>query len=182
MESDNPLTQKIASAYKSFGGQLIRFFQKRTNNHHDAHDLSQDVLTLWLNRKSQAPVEDQRAFLFKIANNVLIDHWRKKQKQQSLSQTEYEFIEENENLVNNQEPSSILEHQQRLELFSEALESLPPRRKEAFVLYCFDGLRQSEIADQMGISISMVEKHIAAALLHCKGYVAAQQEVRTHDE
>lgn len=46
MTSDKSLAQKISCAYQSTYGQLVRFFQKRTGNHHDADDLSQDVFTL----------------------------------------------------------------------------------------------------------------------------------------
>ncbi|GLX64391.1 hypothetical protein KMU_24330 [Proteus vulgaris] len=91
MASDKSLAQKISCAYQSTYGQLVRFFHKRTGNYHDADDLSQDVFTLWLNRKEQTPVQEQRAFLFKIANHVLIDHWRKNQKQKDIYQDDCEL-------------------------------------------------------------------------------------------
>lgn len=182
MASDKSLAQKISCAYQSTYGQLVRFFHKRTGNYHDADDLSQDVFTLWLNRKEQTPVQEQRAFLFKIANHVLIDHWRKNQKQKDIYQDDCELDDAAQSYATELDPGYVLEHQQRLDLLSEAIETLPPRRREAFVLYRFDGLSQSEIAEQMEISISMVEKHIAAALLHCKRYVDAGQEKCTNDE
>ena len=81
MTSDKSLAQKISCATNQPMVSLY-VFPKRTGNHHDADDLSQDVFTLWLNRKEQTPVQEQRAFfLFKKANHVLIDHWRKNQKQ-----------------------------------------------------------------------------------------------------
>ncbi|SUC04329.1 ECF-family sigma factor [Proteus mirabilis] len=121
-------------------------------------------------------------FLFKIANHVLIDHWRKNQKQKNIYQEDYQLEDAVQTYTTELDPGHVLEHQQRLDLLTQAIDTLPPRRREAFILYRFDGLSQSEIAEQMEISISMVEKHIAAALLHCKRYVDAGQEKCTNDE
>ncbi|OZS72769.1 RNA polymerase subunit sigma [Providencia rettgeri] len=168
MTIDKSLARKISGAYQSTYSQLVRFFRNRLDNSNDADDLSQDVFTLWLNRKEQTPVKESRAYLFKIANHVLIDHWRRNQRQ-TKSETSIDDVTHEPHFEQSQaDPSEILEHQQRIQRLSEALETLPPRRREAFLLYRFDGLSQSEIAERMEISISMVEKHIAAALVHCK--------------
>lgn len=174
MTIDKSLARKISGAYQSTYSQLVRFFRNRLGNSNDADDLSQDVFTLWLNRKEQSPIKESRAYLFKIANHVLIDHWRRHQRQ-STSETNIDDALLEQQLEETQaDPSEILEHQQRIQWLSEAIESLPPRRREAFLLYRFDGLSQSEIAERMEISISMVEKHIAAALAHCKKHLDNQ--------
>lgn len=105
---------------------------------------------------------------FQIARNLLRDHWRR---QQSRGQ-------DIDRPAANDEPAALegeaagpgerFEQQQRLSHLAAALAELPPRRREAFVLHKFDGLSQVEVAERMGISLSMVEKHIASALLHCK--------------
>lgn len=174
MTIDKSLARKISGAYQSTYSQLVRFFRNRLDNSNDADDLSQDVFTLWLNRKEQTPVKESRAYLFKIANHVLIDHWRRNQRQ-TRSETSIDDVTHESHFEQSQaDPSEILEHQQRIQRLSEALETLPPRRREAFLLYRFDGLSQSEIAERMEISISMVEKHIAAALVHCKKHLDNQ--------
>ena len=174
MTIDKSLARKISGAYQSTYSQLVRFFRNRLDNSNDADDLSQDVFTLWLNRKEKTPVKESRAYLFKIANHVLIDHWRRNQRQ-TTSETPIDEVIHEFNLEQRQaDPSEILEHQQRIQLLSDALETLPPRRREAFLLYRFDGLSQSEVAERMEISISMVEKHIAAALVHCKKHLDNQ--------
>lgn len=81
----------------------------------------------------------------------------KNQKQKDIYQDDYELDDAAQNYTTELDPGYVLEHQQRLDLLSEAIATLPPRRREAFVLYRFDGLSQSEIAEQMDISISMVE-------------------------
>ncbi|MBC7210389.1 MAG: sigma-70 family RNA polymerase sigma factor, partial [Pseudomonas sp.] len=57
---------------------------------------------------------------------------------------------------------------QRLNQLRQVLAELSPRRREALMLHRFEGLTQAQIAERMNISVSMVEKHIAAALLQCK--------------
>ncbi|EKT53624.1 RNA polymerase sigma factor [Providencia sneebia] len=174
MTIDKSLARKISGAYQSTYSQLVRFFRNRLGDSNDADDLSQDVFTLWLNRKEQSPVKESRAYLFKIANHVLIDHWRRNQRLAKSESTLDDSQLEHNFESTQSDPSEILEQQQRVQHLSEAIESLPPRRREAFLLYRFDGLSQSEIAERMEISISMVEKHIAAALVHCKHYLDNQ--------
>ncbi|MTC58064.1 Probable RNA polymerase sigma factor fecI [Providencia rustigianii] len=174
MTIDKSLARKISGAYQSTHSQLVRFFRNRLGNSNDADDLSQDVFTLWLNRKAEDPVKESRAYLFKIASNVLIDHWRRNQQQNQSATSIDDVAHEHSFEQTAADPSEILEHQQRITQLSEAIDLLPPRRREAFLLYRFDGLSQSEIAERMEISISMVEKHIAAALVHCKKHLEDQ--------
>jgi len=171
MTIDKSFAHKISGAYQSTYSQLVRFFRNRLGNSNDADDLSQDVFALWLHRKSDSPVKESRAYLFKIANNVLIDHWRRNQRKNSTEVDVEECLLDSHASLTQSDPSEILEHQQRIQKLSEAIELLPPRRREAFLLYRFDGLSQSEIAERMEISVSMVEKHIAAALVHCKNHL-----------
>lgn len=171
MTINKPLRHFIGNAYQSTYHQLERFFQKRLGNSHDASDLSQDVFAKWLNRREGTPVQESRAFLFKIANNVLIDYWHRHQKQEQLQSPMEEEVHLNHAVSVSDDPAEVLNHQQRLQRLYDAIETLPPRQREAFVLCRFDGLSQSEIAEKMDISVSMVEKHIAKAMLHCKRYV-----------
>ncbi len=47
-------------------------------------------------------------------------------------------------------------------------EDLPPRTRDAFLLNRFEGQTYSQIAKRLGVSVSMVEKHIAEALRQLK--------------
>ncbi len=62
----------------------------------------------------------------------MIDHWRRNQRQ-TKSETSIDDVTHEPHFEQSQvDPSEILEHQQRIQRLSEALETLPPRRREAF--------------------------------------------------
>jgi len=160
-----------AQTYRGFYADILHYLRKRTDNASDAADMTQDVFTQWLGYRDQASVEQPRAFLFQMARNLLRDHWRKQKVRHSVFAehlAQPSDVEVHVTPLHSNEPLARAQQQQHLERLSEVLDELSPRRREALMLHRFDGLSQAQIADRMGISVSMVEKHIAFALLHCK--------------
>ncbi|KPN92339.1 RNA polymerase sigma factor [Pseudomonas nunensis] len=155
-----------ADSFRRFYGDILHYLRKRTDNPSDAADMTQDVFTQWLDYGDRAKVEQPRAFLFQMARNLLRDHWRR-QKVRHIVQAHHE--EDPEPVSEDQhDPLAGAQRLQRLEQLKGVLAELSPRRREALMLHRFEGLSQAQIAERMGISLSMVEKHIAFALLHCK--------------
>ena len=156
-----------ADAFRRFYADILYFLRKRTDNASDAADMTQDVFTQWLDYRDRAKVEQPRAFLFQMARNLLRDHWRKQKVRHTVhaghADRDTEPIADEQN-----DPMVAALRLQRLEQLKEVLAELSPRRREALMLHRFEGLSQAQIAERMGISTSMVEKHIAFALLHCK--------------
>ncbi|WP_347904543.1 RNA polymerase sigma factor [Pseudomonas purpurea] len=156
-----------ADSFRGFYADILHYLRKRTDNASDAADMTQDVFTQWLDYRDRAKVEQPRAFLFQMARNVLRDHWRRQKVRHGVhdeqAQSDAEPACDGKN-----DPMAAAQHLQRLEQLKEVLAELSPRRREALMLHRFEGLSQAQIAARMGISISMVEKHIAFALLHCK--------------
>ena len=60
-----------------------------------------------------------------------------------------------------------IDARERLAILAGAVEELPPRCREVFMLRKVEGLDQAEIARRLGISRNMVEKHLRKALLVC---------------
>jgi RNA polymerase sigma-70 factor (ECF subfamily) len=61
-------------------------------------------------------------------------------------------------------PEEVLASQQRLERVMSALQSVPERTREIFLLHRVAGNSHAEIAEQLGISVSAIEKHVARAM------------------
>jgi RNA polymerase sigma-70 factor (ECF subfamily) len=60
------------------------------------------------------------------------------------------------------------DHSLRLELLERALAELPAVCRDSFLLRKLDGLTHVQIAERLGISRSLVEKHIVNAMKHCR--------------
>lgn len=156
-----------ADPVRGFYADILHYLRKRTDNASDAADMTQDVFTQWFDYRDRAKVEQPRAFLFQMARNLLRDHWRRQKVRHKVHHEAH--AAESEPLADeHHEPLPAALRLQRLEQLKAALAELSPRRREALMLHRFEGLSQAQIAERMGISLSMVEKHIAFALLHCK--------------
>ncbi|MGH8366261.1 MAG: sigma factor-like helix-turn-helix DNA-binding protein, partial [Pseudomonas sp.] len=55
-----------------------------------------------------------------------------------------------------------------LEMLERALAELPPLCRDSFLLRKLDGLSHLQIAERLGISRALVEKHIVNAMKHCR--------------
>ncbi len=62
----------------------------------------------------------------------------------------------------------VLKGEQELAIIERAIEELSPTCRQAFVMHRFGGATYSQIASELGLSVSMIEKHVSFALVHLK--------------
>ncbi len=137
---------------------LMQFLRRSLNNASDADDLCQDVYV----RVYQAALEKipspAKPFVFTVARNLLLNRARHEAVVSIEAVADLEAL----NIVKD-EPGTdrwviAREELRRLE---DALNHLPPRCRQAFVLRKIEGLSQREIALRMGISEKTVDRHIS---------------------
>lgn len=66
-----------------------------------------------------------------------------------------------------QQPEQVYASSRAVQAYLDAIDQLPPRCREAFTLYVFDDVPNKEIAERMGISLSMVNQYISRGKLAC---------------
>jgi RNA polymerase sigma-70 factor (ECF subfamily) len=143
-------------------GPLLRFLRARGAGE-DAEDVMQE---LWLKverLEAEGPIADPRAYLFRMADNLMHDRVRasirRTHREQAWSETGYDPAGWDET------PSAerTLAARQRLRQVERALATLGERSQAIFRRFRIEGVTQSRIAQDEGISLSAVEKHLQRA-------------------
>jgi RNA polymerase sigma-70 factor (ECF subfamily) len=106
-------------------------------------------------------VLNPNAFIFALARNLLRDRARRLHTKAEARSISFDAIDLR---CEAPTPDRSLELVQLLQHVEQALAALNPRAREAFMLHRVHGDSHTEIAAQMDISVSMVEKHIMSAI------------------
>lgn len=144
---------------------LCRFLTRMLRCEEAASEVAQEAYVRMLRYAQSTPLTHPRAYLFQVAANLARTRLRREH-HNTRSLQEASLLEEIECPGENTERAAIAK--QGLERLSQAVANLPPRCREVFLMNRMDGLSYQQIAERLGISLNMVEKHIIKALLHCR--------------
>ena len=146
--------------------KLIRQVGLRTRSGADAEDLLHAAYLRFIAYRKTHVVENANAFLIRAALNINVDNYRH---QRHIANVTIEDILDGENSPLQDE---VLVARNRLERVRQGLVEMNPRTREIFLMHRLDELKYREIAEQLCISQSAVEKHIAKAMLFLTQWTA----------
>ena len=156
-------------ALEAFIPGLRRYFSKRAAAA-SIDDLVQEVFVRIQAHRAGPPIEHIDRYLFTVAGSVLADHARRRAVRH---ETAHETLQEAHHPIEELTPERVLLDREALERVVAAIESLPARTREVFALHRFEEMSGASIAEQLGLSISAVEKHIMKALKVLHGRLSA---------
>ncbi|NQY23476.1 MAG: RNA polymerase sigma factor [Campylobacteraceae bacterium] len=140
----------------SYYKELIYYVQRMVGDKDNAKDVVQEAYFRML--KVNQDINNERAYLYKLSRNIVIDQARK---HKITAQTVYE--EEQHTIPHEQQPDELAYKSNQHKVLMEIVLSLPTKNQQAFILHVIDGFSRKEISIKMGISIAAVEKHIIRA-------------------
>lgn len=171
--SDSPGAESgLQRIYRECRLDLRRFLVARTGSPEDADDVLQD---LWvrLSGVSPGPVANGRAYLFRMAQNLVLD--RLKLRRRSGARDHHWLRSEfgdgavaSEPVDQSRSVEQALIDREDVDRLAFAVAALPRGAARAFRLHKLDGLSHGEVAARLGISKSGVEKHMAVAMAHLR--------------
>jgi RNA polymerase sigma factor (sigma-70 family) len=165
-------TSELAREARPVRQSLARYFTHRLRNPSDVDDLVQEVFTRIVARDSTSPIEHLGRYVYQTASSVLADYARRR----SARHTEAHVSFDPELHGGTEfDPERILSGREDVAVATAALLSLPERTRTVFVLRRLEGLRSREVAEQLGISVSAVEKHMIRAVRHLSATIGGAE-------
>ncbi|NNE05685.1 MAG: sigma-70 family RNA polymerase sigma factor [Xanthomonadales bacterium] len=149
------------SLYERFRGPLFRYFQRQIRDPATVNDLYQGSWEKLIKaRTSYRPSVPFRAWLFRIAHNHMVDHFRANRIFEPLKPEQFASSEN--------EPGEQIDQDQQLKRFYAALKKLPDEQKDALLLKLEAGLGLLEIGRVTGVEYETVKSRLRYAAAKLK--------------
>jgi RNA polymerase sigma-70 factor (ECF subfamily) len=143
--------------------KLLRYVRARLGGMPDAEDCLQD-LWLKLGRLESGPTADPLAYLFRMAENLVIDRRRSGQRRARRDDAwTVRHSAGSPNIDDQPSAEQVMIDRERLRMVEQVLDDLPDRTARSFRMFRLEQIPQKQIANVLGISVSAVEKHLQRA-------------------
>jgi RNA polymerase sigma factor (sigma-70 family) len=159
----------LIGLYLGRRADLVRFFTVRLRSAAAAEDLVQDIYVRLSGIDQPVEIQNPMAYLYRLGSNLMLDRLRGERRTAHRdgawldSQTTRVGIHE---ISSEPDAEAAVAARQRLALLTSALTELSPQTQRVFRMHKFEGLSHPQVAAELGISRSAVEKHMMAALKH----------------
>ena len=135
----------------------------------EIEDIVQETYVKACQAESVREIRSPRSFLYKTAKNLAINYMKKAETRLTLSDT---CLNEDSSALDIGD--STIEKvcsDEEFSLFCDAVRHLPTECRRTFVLKKVYGYSQKEIAEELGLSQSTIEKHVAQGVKRCAYFI-----------
>ena len=155
---------EIEAIYSVYHDKLCSFAEKIVGNREDAKDIVSDLFQdLSESPKLLSDIKSMKSYLYTSVRNKCLKRLKHIQIQNKYAQ----MVNDNLDLFfpnEDNDPLSELEHKETISKIQQAINSLPPKCKDIFVLAKIEGFTYQEIAEKSCVSVDTVHTHIRYAL------------------
>ena len=167
-----PKKSMLEQLFDSHATGLVRYLTRKMKSAQDAEDIAQNAFIRIQKLAEAGELDNPKAYLYQTASNLAIDQIRREKLHSNYLQGEvtrqladYKIPGAMPDYCT---PERLLAAKQQLNEMEKAIGKLPLKCRQAFLLHRLKGLSYAEIAQEMAISVSSVEKYILQALKACR--------------
>lgn len=143
--------------YKEYSEPLLRFIYFRVTDQETASDLMQEVFTRFIEVIDKEHITNVRAYLYRIAQNLVVDHYRKTSKQPVIGLDQADEVQALQG-------KESIEAEIDLEIIIEQTKNLKPLWRDLIILKIINGLEYEEISEIVGKSSNYIRVNLHRAL------------------
>jgi RNA polymerase sigma-70 factor (ECF subfamily) len=156
------LQQRLEDLYVDHHGWLQGWLRKRTSNVCEAADLAQDTFLSIISTGVACDIREPRPFLITVARRLMAHRHRRRLLEAS-------YLEMLAAMPEALAPSPEIQllALEALQQVDRALDGLPPKVREAFLLAHLEELNYAGIAARLGVSASSVKQYLTRANRQC---------------
>jgi RNA polymerase sigma factor (sigma-70 family) len=169
-----PRPSAITAAFLECSTFLKNFLAGFLRAPQDIEDIAQETYLRAYMAEQRETIEQPKAFLFRVAKNLALTKLSKK------SRLITDYIEEAGTAVVIETAAGsdqMLEAQECLDLYCEAVATLPEKCRQVFLYRKVHGLSHKDIGERMGLSVSSVEKYLRQGILTCQQHLREREGV-----
>jgi RNA polymerase sigma factor (sigma-70 family) len=171
---DNELDRPLLEAIDREQGRLRGFIRRRVADARDAEDILQDVFFELVEAyRLTQPIEEIGAWLFRVARNRIVDHWRRRRREEPRAE---DGVDDEEHRARLEEwlpsaeagPEAAFARRVLIQELADAVDELPDAQRQVFIAHEIDGRSFRELAEETGLSINTLLSRKRYAVLRLR--------------
>ena len=159
--------ETLANLYRRHLSELTRYIARTFGaGPPDPEDVAQAAFAQFAALENPQAVENPRAFLYRSARNLVVDHHRRDVVRSRFARGQAPAPEAESS--DDRDAERVLSAKQRLSIVEQAIRAMEPRRRAVFVLNRIHELSYADISRQLAMPETTVKRLVAAAIVDCE--------------
>ncbi len=169
-----PPADPTVTLYLRHRGDLVNYASTIVGDRTRAEDVVQEAYLRFAEVAGRRLLDEPLGYLYRIVRNLALDG-RRRQAHESRYVSAADEVDVIETVENRPSPEVEAADRAELQAMLEALAELPERTRRALELHHFEGYKLREIAERLGISVTLAHVLVADAVEHCRRRLRSRQ-------
>lgn len=175
LDERGPSAQWFANEVRAHDAMVKAYLRSSFPAIRDVEDVAQESYLRAWKAHATRPIKSAKALFFTVARRLALNAIRRERRSPVTTASELE-----QRRAFDQAPDAALavSTAEEVQLLIEAVEALPAKCREIFVLRRLQGVPQKEIAERLGLSEQTVQVQAARGLCRCQEYILRRIKTR----